>query len=314
MSAFREVQGVLQPYCHKVLPLVYDDSLSYYEQLCKLTSAMNDVIEDINTIPDQIEEALVPFKADYTQQLNEMREYVNSETAEMTNYVDLHVSLLEHAFDDYKQEMNTNMVDFKLLVNQTLADYQRYMDEQIQTVYVTLNNKFDLMEQQLESDFKEQRDWLEDQLAEIREEIDNLKFELPKMLNPTTGKEDAIVNTILDVYDADRDGGYTALQFDDSGVTVEEFEYHKRTAIKLDLYGLLYFGKLVLFSMRNPFTGLVQDTKDVINYLAYKYMNQGTLCYTCQGYDSKEMTAQTFDDTTNLTVADFDFNSIAKLV
>lgn len=38
------------PYCRcqKILPLVYDDSLSYYENLCKLTSKMNEIIDDIN--------------------------------------------------------------------------------------------------------------------------------------------------------------------------------------------------------------------------------------------------------------------------
>lgn len=36
------------PYCYKVLPLVYDDSLSYYEVLCKLTGKMNELIENIN--------------------------------------------------------------------------------------------------------------------------------------------------------------------------------------------------------------------------------------------------------------------------
>lgn len=34
--------------CQKILPLVYDDSLSYYENLCKLTSKMNEIIDDIN--------------------------------------------------------------------------------------------------------------------------------------------------------------------------------------------------------------------------------------------------------------------------
>ena len=34
--------------CIKILPLVYDDSLSYYEQLCKLTSKMNEIIEFVN--------------------------------------------------------------------------------------------------------------------------------------------------------------------------------------------------------------------------------------------------------------------------
>ena len=33
----------------KILPLIYDDSLSYYEQVCKLTTKMNEIIDFINT-------------------------------------------------------------------------------------------------------------------------------------------------------------------------------------------------------------------------------------------------------------------------
>ena len=36
--------------CFKVLPLVYDDSLSYYEVLCKLTTKMNEIIETFNSL------------------------------------------------------------------------------------------------------------------------------------------------------------------------------------------------------------------------------------------------------------------------
>lgn len=36
------------PACQKVLPLVYDESLSYYEVLCKLTSKMNEIITSID--------------------------------------------------------------------------------------------------------------------------------------------------------------------------------------------------------------------------------------------------------------------------
>lgn len=34
--------------CAKVLPTAYDDSLSYYENLCKLTEKMNKLIDAIN--------------------------------------------------------------------------------------------------------------------------------------------------------------------------------------------------------------------------------------------------------------------------
>lgn len=36
------------PCSAKVLPLSYDDSLSYYEQVCKLTNKMNEIISVIN--------------------------------------------------------------------------------------------------------------------------------------------------------------------------------------------------------------------------------------------------------------------------
>lgn len=35
-------------WCHKILPLTYDDSLSYYEVLCKLTNKINEVITWVN--------------------------------------------------------------------------------------------------------------------------------------------------------------------------------------------------------------------------------------------------------------------------
>lgn len=35
-------------YCQKVLPLVYDNSLSYYEVLCKAVGKLNEVINVIN--------------------------------------------------------------------------------------------------------------------------------------------------------------------------------------------------------------------------------------------------------------------------
>lgn len=41
-------------YCQKVLPLVYDDSLSYYELLCKVTKYINDLAKTTNVIEDDI--------------------------------------------------------------------------------------------------------------------------------------------------------------------------------------------------------------------------------------------------------------------
>lgn len=43
-------------YCQKVLPAVYDDSLSYYEAVCKLVCKLNEVIEKLNKDDDAIKQ------------------------------------------------------------------------------------------------------------------------------------------------------------------------------------------------------------------------------------------------------------------
>lgn len=43
-------------WCQKILPLVYDDSLSYYEVLCKVVDYINKLIDDENSAIGQIAE------------------------------------------------------------------------------------------------------------------------------------------------------------------------------------------------------------------------------------------------------------------
>lgn len=43
-------------WCQKVLPLVYDDSLSYYEVLCKVVDYINNLIDTDNQIIGEIDQ------------------------------------------------------------------------------------------------------------------------------------------------------------------------------------------------------------------------------------------------------------------
>lgn len=43
-------------WCFKVLPLVYDDSLSYYEVLCKVVTYINQLIEQDKVFAGEIEQ------------------------------------------------------------------------------------------------------------------------------------------------------------------------------------------------------------------------------------------------------------------
>ena len=49
-------------WCQKVLPLVYDDSLSYYEVLCKVVKYINELIDSDKEIVEEIDK----LKSDMT--------------------------------------------------------------------------------------------------------------------------------------------------------------------------------------------------------------------------------------------------------
>lgn len=48
-------------WCNKILPLVYDDSLSYYELLCKVTHHLNAMGENVNTLGENVQFMLEEF-------------------------------------------------------------------------------------------------------------------------------------------------------------------------------------------------------------------------------------------------------------
>lgn len=46
----------LRMWCYKVIPLVYDDSLSYYENLCKVVEYLNQVVAQQKVFGNELEQ------------------------------------------------------------------------------------------------------------------------------------------------------------------------------------------------------------------------------------------------------------------
>lgn len=85
----------IQYWCNKILPLVYDDSLSYYEVLCKTSAKLNEVITSTNGLLD----AWDTYKNDIDAAFGEY-------TAE-----------LDKKFNDLSDEMSANFFRYKQEVN-----------------------------------------------------------------------------------------------------------------------------------------------------------------------------------------------------
>ena len=57
-------------WCYKVLPLVYDDSLSYYEVLCKVVDYINKLIDQDKVFGEEIEQLQT--------ELSEVQEWIDN--------------------------------------------------------------------------------------------------------------------------------------------------------------------------------------------------------------------------------------------
>lgn len=68
-------------WCQKVLPLVYDDSLSYYELLCKVVEQLNKVSEDLNYMGEDVK-TLYDFVNNYFKNLD-VSEEINTKLDNM---------------------------------------------------------------------------------------------------------------------------------------------------------------------------------------------------------------------------------------
>lgn len=88
----RNIDGVverLQYWCQLVLPAVFDDSLSYYELVCKVSDKLNEVI-DAN---------------------NELAGYVADNAADIKELQELFQKFIDSGFDDYYKDQVDKWID-----------------------------------------------------------------------------------------------------------------------------------------------------------------------------------------------------------
>lgn len=120
-------------WCFKVLPLVYDDSLSYYEVLCKLTKRLNEVIDNVNELEPLINEMQATLKEIQEQKaeverqiqllLDQMRKDVDNMIAEAQDEIDERLSAMEA----YAKKEFAKYQALIILLEQQVQDWEVYL-------------------------------------------------------------------------------------------------------------------------------------------------------------------------------------------
>ena len=114
----------LRFWCQKVLPAVSDQSLSYYEVLCKLAAFLNKMVEELEKMQDNIDALHKAYK--------DLQDWVNAEIARFEAHMEQH-------FDDLTRELWNRFEEYKNNTNTTL---QQWFNDYATTTTNNLNKKF----------------------------------------------------------------------------------------------------------------------------------------------------------------------------
>ena len=106
-------QGAFRFWCQKVLPIVYDDSLSYYELLNKVVNYLNNVISDVASVEANVGELNDSYGL--------LQAYVNEHMQEIVSVVNQYTEYTDNYFNNLDvQEEIDNKLD-EMASNGTLS-------------------------------------------------------------------------------------------------------------------------------------------------------------------------------------------------
>lgn len=108
MSVYKNL-NTFRFWCYKVLPLVYDDSLSYYEILCKVVDYINNMIENQKAMNDTITENSNDI-ASLQSDVAELQKIVDD--ISHGRYVEFYIDALKEYIDEHLDGIVGRVVKF----------------------------------------------------------------------------------------------------------------------------------------------------------------------------------------------------------
>lgn len=135
-------------WCTKVLPLVYDNSLSYYEVLCKLTKFIKELVLEL----DSWEE--------FNQAIRDDIEKLKKEWPEFQE-------MLEGEFNDFKNQTLQDIAK----IEQDIADYEAALDQKQHDFEDKINDDFQELASNLNQGLDDFKNQIQDQQTEFEEKV-----------------------------------------------------------------------------------------------------------------------------------------------
>lgn len=172
----------LRFWCQKVLPAVYDQSLSYYEVLCKLAAFLNKMLEELEKMQDNIDALHKAYK--------DLQDWVNAEIARFEAHMEQHFDDLTkelwNKFEQYKNDTNTTLQQWfnnyatntTNNLNKKFEDFvtnaNTRIDQMFNTYTTNTNNDFNKWKTDFTNQYNQWKDDVDGQITNINSNIRSL--------------------------------------------------------------------------------------------------------------------------------------------
>lgn len=136
----------LRYWCHKILPLVYDDSLSYYEFLCKMNAKLNEVIDSTNGLMEawerfqaELEKAWEDYKSALTAEWADYRAEMDLKYATLVGTVNTEINAIKTDISTFKNDISNQITTFEAKVDGDYAEFTAAIEAKINAFIAKYN-------------------------------------------------------------------------------------------------------------------------------------------------------------------------------
>ena len=179
----------LRFWCQKVLPAVYDQSLSYYEALCKMGAFLNKMLEELEKMQDNIDalhEAFVKlqawvnaeierFETDMENRFNEFKQEIYDLFEQYKEEADTYIN---QQLNQYKQEttewLSQKFEEYKTEANQYIDNiFEQYKNE--------TNQEFNNWKQEFTNQYNEWKSQVDQSITNLGNRVTNIEGDISEI-------------------------------------------------------------------------------------------------------------------------------------
>ena len=127
----------------RVLPCVFDESLSYVEKINKLEEEINKLIEDYNTFGQAVTNEINTFEGESTNQINafvtQVTDDINSFKENVTNNINSFETDIRNIVEEFETAINNDIATFKQTITTQQEQFETRVNNDINAMQEVVN-------------------------------------------------------------------------------------------------------------------------------------------------------------------------------